>query len=187
MKFPHSSILCFLLFGLALCDYFKFKKTKTSGDQILQLPNFLKKRIHFVIGSHLRDKSQARDKEKKRKAIDLIISSFIVGVLVALLEAACTGQVYVPVIVSILKYPHLRTQAVSYLLLYNLMFILPLLFIFLLSLLGVSSDKFNNFLKTHLGKIKLVMAFLFLALGIFVLGYERIYEITEKIFSGFGG
>lgn len=179
------AVFCFVLFVLALYDYFRFRRDKTSGGQILQLPNFLKKRIHLVIGAHLREKSEARTKQ--RNAADLIISSFVVGVLVSLLEAACTGQVYVPVIVSILKYPHLRAQAIAYLFLYNLMFIFPLLVIFLLSLLGFSSDKFNEFLKTHLGKIKLLMAALFLALGLFVLGYEHVYKVIEKIFPGFGG
>ncbi|UCD15829.1 MAG: hypothetical protein JSV34_01915 [Candidatus Omnitrophota bacterium] len=154
--------LCFALAALSVYDYVKFKKTGSSSGLILQLPNFMKKKINLVIGSRLREK-------KERSLIDLSITSFVIGFLVSLLEAVCTGQVYLPTIVYILKSTNLRLKAFSYLILYNLMFILPLVIIFLLSFLGVSSQKFNDFLKQHLGKIKILMALLFFALGAFII------------------
>lgn len=157
------AFFCFLMGLLSLYDYFKLRKTGESEQTILQLPKFFKKRINIVIGSRMR--------EKKYPGVgSLIITSFIVGFLVSLLEAVCTGQVYVPTIVFILKNASLRLKALTYLLLYNLMFIFPLAVIFLLSLIGVSSLKFNNFLKRNLGKIKIIMAFVFFALGGFILG-----------------
>lgn len=149
---------CFFLAALALYDYFRFKKTRESDDLVLQLPKFLKKRINIVIGSRLRDK-------KEESIINLVISSFVVGFLVSLLEAACTGQVYLPTIVFILKNTSLRLKALSYLVLYNLMFILPLVVIFILTILGIGSQNFNRFLKKHLAKLKLAMFFLFILLG----------------------
>ncbi|MFH1504320.1 MAG: hypothetical protein ABIH08_02890 [Candidatus Omnitrophota bacterium] len=152
---------CFLTGGAALFDYFKFKKTGKAQDAVLQLPKFFKKRINFVIGSHMR--------EKKQSALGLIITSFLVGFLVSLLEAVCTGQVYLPTIVFILKNTSLKLKAAGYLVLYNFMFILPLIIIFLLSLLGVSSAKFNNFLKRNAGRIKIILAIVFFTLGVLVL------------------
>jgi hypothetical protein len=148
---------------LAVYDYFKFRKTKNSDEAILQLPKFLKKRINITIGSRMREK-------KGFNAWGLVATSSMVGFLVSLLEAACTGQVYVPTIVFILKNTNLRLKAATYLVIYNLMFILPLVVIFLLSLFGVSSAKFNNFLKRNVGKIKIFMAFIFFILGAFILG-----------------
>ncbi|MDP2923415.1 MAG: hypothetical protein Q8O30_06830 [Candidatus Omnitrophota bacterium] len=153
---------CFCLSGLALYDYFKFKKTGGTEELVLQLPKFLKKRINIVIGSRLREK-------KDEAIINLVISSFVVGFLVSLLEAACTGQVYIPTIVFILKNTNLRLKAISYLLLYNLMFVLPLIIIFILSLLGFSSQKFNNFLKENMARIKFLMFLLFLLLGLVII------------------
>ncbi|MDD5429330.1 MAG: hypothetical protein PHE97_01260, partial [Candidatus Omnitrophica bacterium] len=157
------AFFCFVMGLAALYDYFRFQKTKDSREAILQLPGFLKKRINFVIGSRLRHR-------EGRSVVSLIFTSFIVGVLVSLLEAVCTGQVYVPTIVFILKDTSLRLKAWVYLILYNLMFILPLVFIFLLSLAGVKSIVFNRFLKKHLGIIKLIMALVFFALGGFIIG-----------------
>jgi cytochrome c biogenesis protein CcdA len=153
---------CFSLAAFALYDYFRFKKTHESEELILQLPKFLKKRINIVIGSRLRDK-------KEESVINLIISSFAVGFLVSLLEAVCTGQVYLPTIVFILKNTNLRLKALSYLVLYNLMFVLPLVIIFILTFFGVNSQKFNRFLKMHMAKIKLSMFFLFILLGCVIL------------------
>lgn len=153
---------CFLLSGLALYDYFRFKRTKETEGLILQLPGFLKKRINEVIGSRLRRK-------KEEGVVSLCLSAFVVGFLVSLLEAICTGQVYLPTIVLILKSTDLRLKAFTYLIIYNLMFILPLICVFVLSLIGFSSQKFNEFLKKHLGRIKLLMFFLFLLLGFVLL------------------
>ncbi len=152
---------CFLMAIAALYDYYKFKKTGHSQEAILQLPKFLRKRINIVIGSRMR--------EKKGGIWGLCISSFIVGFLVSLLEAVCTGQVYLPTIVFILKNTSLKLKAATYLFLYNFMFILPLIVIFLLSLAGVSSAKFNNFLKKNIGRIKILMALVFFCLGFFIL------------------
>jgi cytochrome c biogenesis protein CcdA len=154
--------ICFFFAGLSLYDYMKFKKTGTGEGLILQLPLFLKKKINLVIGTGLREK-------KERGLIDLSISAFTIGFLVSLLEAVCTGQVYLPTIVFILKTTNLRLRAFAYLILYNIMFILPLLIIFLLSFLGISSQRFNSFLKSKLGKIKIIMAILFFVLGVFII------------------
>jgi cytochrome c biogenesis protein CcdA len=155
------AVFCFVLAAFALRDFLKYRKTGEAQDMILQLPAFLKKRVNLVIGSHLRQKEEG--------VWSLCASAFVVGFLVSLLEAVCTGQVYLPTIVFILKSTHLRLKALSYLLLYNFMFVLPLVLVFALSLLGFSSQRFNKFLKENLGGIKLLMFLLFLLLGLVIL------------------
>jgi len=155
------AVFCFLMGIAALYDYFKFRKTGSGRDSFLQLPAFLKKKINVAIGSRMR--------EKEESISSLIITSFIVGFLVSLLEAVCTGQVYLPTIVFILKKTSLKLKAGAYLILYNLMFILPLIVVFLLTLLGVSSLKFNIFLKRNMGRIKIILAAVFFTLGTLIL------------------
>ncbi|MBU2043834.1 MAG: hypothetical protein KJ619_01190 [Candidatus Omnitrophica bacterium] len=153
---------CLLMGALAVYDYINFKLTHKSEGAILQLPKVLKKRINITIGSKLRQK-------KNDSIFSLVITSFSVGFMVSLLEAACTGQLYIPTIVFVLKSGQHHLKAWGYLLLYNLMFILPLVAVFLLSLAGVGSEKFNQFLKKHVGLIKLILALVFFALGGFIL------------------
>ena len=53
--------------------------------------------------------------------------------------------------------------------LYNLMFILPLLVVFILACRGVSSERFAKFTKENLALVKLFMGVLFLGLAALVL------------------
>lgn len=162
-------ILSILLGILSIYDFLKFKKSQNTEDLLLQLPKGIKKRIHSIIGLHYRRGKEEGGVGGKRHIGRLIFSAFITGFLVSLLEAVCTGQLYLPTIIFVFKATSLKIQALGYLLLYNAMFIVPLLIIFLFALLGVSSEKFSNILRKRLSAIKIIMAILFFSLGIFLL------------------
>ncbi len=150
------AILAFVLAGWSFVD---FARTARSGDvskATLGLPKSIKSRIHKVIRVGLTTRN-------------LVVGSLTIGVLVALLESLCTGQLYLPVIVIVTRAPGLRTQAVSYLLLYNVMFIAPLVAILVVAYLGVKSEKLGQLLRRHLAVMKLAMAVLFAGLGVLVL------------------
>jgi len=153
----------------ALYDFFKFKKTGKTEGLTLQLPQSIKNQIHKVIGMHYRADKKLEGAFSKRSIFKLMISALITGFLVSILEAVCTGQTYLPTITFILKTTNLKLQALGLLLLYNFMFIVPLLLIFIFALFGVSSAQFSNILKKHLLVIKILMATLFFGLGIFLI------------------
>jgi cytochrome c biogenesis protein CcdA len=157
---------CIILGAFALYDFFKFKKTGSSEGLTLQLPQAVKNQIHKLIGLHYR---KSKDQPQKLSIFSLVLSALITGFLVSILEAVCTGQVYLPTITFILKTAPLKLHALGFLMLYNLMFILPLAVIFLLALWGVTSEQFAKILKKNLLSIKIVMAVLFFALGIFLI------------------
>lgn len=155
---------------LAVYDFCRLKKTGNSEELILQLPHALKNQIHRVIGLHYRvNKSRQTREVLKRHLLRLIASALITGFLVSILEAVCTGQTYLPTITFILKSGQLRLHALAYLLLYNFMFIAPLLAIFFFALLGVTSGQFSAILKRHMLVIKMLMAILFFGLGILLI------------------
>lgn len=157
-----TALVCFIFFVLSVYDFWMYRKTKDSKTMLLQLPSNLKTRINKIIGFFLRNKEE-------RHPVRLIIASLAVGFIVSLVEAVCTGQVYIPTIVLIMKDPNFRLQASLYLLIYNLMFILPLLSVFILSAVGYKSEGINNFFKKHLGVAKFLLAIVFLALGLMLL------------------
>jgi thiol-disulfide isomerase/thioredoxin len=162
-------IFSIILGVLAVYDFFKFKRTAQTEGLLLQLPQAVKNRIHSLIGSHYRRVKEGDGKTLKLHILRLALSALIVGFLVSILEAVCTGQVYLPTITFVLKTTHLKLQALWYLLLYNTMFIVPLFIIFLFALLGVTSEQFSRILKKHLSAMKILMAILFFGLGIFLL------------------
>ena len=159
-----------IMFGIfAIYDFIEFKKSGSTEGLILQLPKAIKERIHSVVGFFYR-KSLQEKQEKSRPALSkLVFSALVTGFLVSLLEAVCTGQVYLPTITFVLKSTTLKIQALGYLLLYNTMFTGPLIVIFILALLGTTSQQFSGFLKKRLGLIKILMVILFFGLGIYLL------------------
>jgi hypothetical protein len=61
--------------------------------------------------------------------------------------------------------PELRGRAIAYLVLYNLMFIVPLVVVFILAYYGTTSRDLTAFLKKHAAAVKLGMTVIFLSLG----------------------
>ena len=152
-------VVATLTFALALwsfIDFINYIRTKSVKSMTLGLPKSIKAKIHKVIrvgiGTH-----------------GLVVGSLSVGALVALLESVCTGQVYLPVIIFVAKSSELRTTAIFYLILYNLMFILPLVIVLVITYFGVKSENLGNFFGRHLALAKFIMALLFLGLGILLL------------------
>ena len=120
----------------------------------LGMPNSIKQRVHKVI----------REGLKTRR---LVMGAITVGFLVTLLEGVCTGQVYGPIILM-LKTQY-WPQALAYLVLYNLLFVLPLIILTLLTLWGVSSERLGKFLGQRVWLAKLGLAILFTGLGVILL------------------
>jgi len=141
---------------LRLYDYVQLKRGRPS-EMKLQLPDFLKKRIHQTI-------------REESKSARYFLAAIAAGFIVSLLEFTCTGQVYLPTILFVTSIPSLKTSAVSYLILYNVMFIVPLLIIFGVVYWGVTSEQLAFFLKKRASSIKLFTSLLFFVLaGILIL------------------
>jgi hypothetical protein len=153
-----TCVLAVVLGILSIVDFFKARSGKLK-DMTLQLPEKLKKKIHRIIISE----------NEPRMKRNFLIAAFITGFFVSLLELACTGQVYLPTIIYVLGIPSLRMKAHLYLLLYNFMFIVPLLVVFLISYFGATSDQLNGFLKKNTSVIKLLTALMFFGMAALLL------------------
>jgi len=146
-----TAALCIGFAVFNIIDYFKVRAGNLE-DMSLKLPKGLRARINAVIREGRRNEAY-------------VIGAFVTGLLIALLELACTGQVYLPTIIFVSSMPQLRLQAIFYLILYNLLFILPLVVVFILAYFGTTSKDLTNFLKKHAGAVKLGMSMLFVILG----------------------
>ena len=129
------------------------------GDMTLQLPNFLKDRIRTTI-------------RKTSRARHFVIAAFISGIIISLLELACTGQVYAPIIYQIQQG---NLNALLWLVIYNLAFITPLIVIFLLAYSGLRSETLVAFQQKHTFSVKLALGILFVFLAAFILLAPRIF------------
>ena len=93
----------------------------------------------------------------------------VTGFMVSILDFACTGEIYLPTLIFISNVPEFRANALVYLLLYNLMFVVPLILVFLFTYWGTSSQRWAELTKQHFGAIKLIMAALFFGLAILLI------------------
>jgi len=125
-------------------------------DITLQLPGFLKKAI------------RGRIRDFARNKVAIVGASFALGVVIAGMELACTGQVYIP-IVAMISEPTYRAKAVSYLFLYNIAFILPLVVVFLLAAFGVTSERMGNIFRRHIAAVKMAFAVLFAVMALMII------------------
>ncbi|MDI6784982.1 MAG: hypothetical protein QME64_12930, partial [bacterium] len=151
--------VAFIFAVLSLYDVIVYLRTKKTDSMILQLPRRIKERIHRVM-------------REKIKLKGLIIAAFTTGILISLLESVCTGQVYLPTLVFMTKESTVKFQAYGYLLLYNLIFIIPLIGVFLLALFGVTSTRFSSLTRRNLvvSKSLLILLFLTLAMVLIITG-----------------
>ena len=128
------------------------------GDMVLQLPRVLKTRIQDVVGVSSRHRH-------------FVAAAFVAGLAIAVLELACTGQVYAPTLLYMLKTGQGRVGATAYLALYNIAFVVPLLTVFTFAYGGLRSERLTAWLRQHAAFVKFATALLFFALfTVFVAG-----------------
>jgi len=142
---------------LCIYDYTKYREEDYDAS-LLKLPNFLHKKIHQVVREGVRMRNY-------------LVAAFVTGFFIAILEFACTGQVYLPTIIFVTRVPSLKAKAISYLAVYNFCFILPLVFIFLLAYKGMTSERLSVFWRKKGKAVKLLMAFVFFCLAGFLIFY----------------
>ena len=95
------------------------------------------------------------------------LSAFFFGFVVTLIELPCTGAPYLAVL-TLMTHIDFGT-AFAYLLLYNLVFVLPLLAIIFLAYSGTKIKRFEGWRREHRGKMRLVIGLFLLALGIWII------------------
>ncbi|MCR4406160.1 MAG: hypothetical protein NUW24_04440 [Anaerolineae bacterium] len=157
--FVLTGLLCLVLAMAAFQDFLKARKGQTKG-MALSLPDGLRRQINRVIRTGARRRV-------------FVPAAFVTGLLVSIIELACTGQVYWPTIVFVMQVPELRARAFLYLLFYNLAFILPLVIVFLLAYLEVTTaERLGRFLRKWMWAIKLATAVFFLAIAVLVLYFS---------------
>ena len=159
-----TTALVFCLGVLSLYDLINYIKTKKTSGMTLQLPLPLKQRIHSIIRFAPLTTSRVNVGTG-----GLVVGALVIGFLVTLFEAVCTGQVYLPTIVFMLKDAQLKASALWYLVLYNLMFIVPLAVVFILAYFGIGSQRLVEFSRRHLVLSKAFLSAFFIGLGVVLL------------------
>ena len=145
-----------IFFGLQSFRDFSAMRRGEYQEVALKLPERLKGAIRRTL-------------KKGSTAFLLPLGAAAAGMVVSLLEFMCTGQVYLPTLIYMRTIAALQSKAFILLVLYNLAFIMPLIVVFLITLIGISSFRLVKFGNRFYPIAKLALGFIFLILGVFLI------------------
>ena len=141
---------------LSFRDAFRFRKSERPDDVTLQIPKKVKSRIHSYMNSRLGMGGP-------------IIGGFITGAGVTILESVCTGQSYLPVLMYMLKNNTSHFCSWTLLIVYNLLFVLPLAIVFFCFHRGMEVTALISWSKRNLVVTKILLGIFFTAMAILLL------------------
>ena len=149
-----TALLCIGLAVFTFRDYFRAHRGRYT-EMTLKLPTSLRRRINKVIRENVQVQA-------------FVATAFITGFAVSLIELACTGQVYYPTVVYMTSMPEFASRAFLFLVLYCVMFIVPLVVVFLLSYFGTTSQQLGIFIARHTAIIKVITGLVFVGLALWM-------------------
>jgi cytochrome c biogenesis protein CcdA/thiol-disulfide isomerase/thioredoxin len=116
--------------------------------------------------------------ESKKPVIDRYIrtatlpAAFVLGVLVGVFELPCTGGIYLAIL-GLMSNTLTLTQGLPYLLLYNFIFILPLIVILLIVVFGIPPERVNSWRLNNRRLLRLLVGFAMILVGVVILAAPR--------------
>lgn len=161
--------LCLFLFLYNLYDYIQ-ARNENYGNIKNQLPKWIQKMNKRIVQTF----TSAMAPENKRGLIPVIILTVLLGLVLSLTELVCTGQVYIGILYGLT----LLNSAYAYflLLIYNLMFILPLIIIAAIAIRDNSTNSVSMWILDHMKNIKFANAMLFLIICLYFMSRINIFD-----------
>lgn len=149
--------LCMLPLAFLSCrDALRFRKSQRPSDVTLQIPKKTKERIHRFMNSRLGWGGP-------------VLGGLVTGAGVTVLESVCTGQSYVPVLMYMLKQDCTDFCIWVLLIIYNLLFVLPLAVVFVCFHRGMELKSLITWSRKNLVAVKILLGFFFAAMAVLLL------------------
>ncbi|MBI1969044.1 hypothetical protein HYS49_03980 [Candidatus Woesearchaeota archaeon] len=159
-------------FGLSLIVYW-FAALIAIGAGLLEIKDFFwygkGPTLQLLPGAAERLKKYTRKIERlqEHNGWFTYVAAGLLGVFVVIVELPCTGAPYLAILAIIGQANY--AQGIPLLLLYNFIFILPLLAIIAASYFGKSSQAMEQWRKKHRGVMRLAIGLFLIALGILMI------------------
>jgi len=112
--------------------------------------------------------------ESKKPVIERYIltatlpAAFVLGVLVGIFELPCTGGIYLTIL-GLISNTLTFSEGVPYLLLYNFVFVLPLIIILLAVVLGIPPERVNTWRLANRRMLRFAIGIAMILVGVFIL------------------
>ncbi len=149
--------LCVVAGAMSLWDASLAWRGRRPEEMTLQLPTRLKRMLHARLRAGVRARL-------------LAVGACVAGMLVAVIESACTGQLYFPVLNELVRSGNGTLWALGRLAWYCAAFVLPLVVVFALVLAGTSSRSIAGWGQRNWGWTKLALALVFVLMAVWMAG-----------------
>lgn len=112
--------------------------------------------------------------ESRKPVIDRYIktatlpAAFVLGVLVGIFELPCTGGIYLAIL-GLMSNSLTMSQGLPYLVLYNFIFILPLILILAIVLFGIPPERVNSWRLENRRMLRLLVGIAMIFVGVVIL------------------
>ena len=148
-------LMCLFFAYQSLLDFWRMRN---GGDlaETSFLPERLRRLAHRIV-------------RRKISLTGLYLSTFVVSILISLLEFACTGQVYLPTITFLLTQSPGAISLYGYLVVYNLMFCVPILVVVYSLWFGSRVQEHSHRLARNLKYIRLASFVFFLLMALYII------------------
>jgi len=137
-------------------DAFRFRRSGRAEDVTLQIPKAIKSRMHWVMRDGLGVGGP-------------ILGGLLTGAAVTVLESVCTGQSYVPILMYMLKNGGSQPRVWCMLVLYNLLFVAPLVVVFICFHRGMQLQTLIAWSRRNLVVAKILLGVFFLSMAALLL------------------
>ncbi len=148
---------------LFLLNFYDFVVT------LLQKYNLVKNQLPSGIQKFNRRLMQKFTKTMDEGSKMIYVVTFAIGLIISFTEFLCTGQAYLTAILHLIHFTDHLGRGILLLLVYNLIFVLPLMIITLVAMKTQSIVSISTFMREKLHWIKLFNALVFLAILIYYL------------------
>ena len=140
---------------LSIWDAWHYWRTQDTSEMKVQLPKSVKMLIHTVIRGNLSTNK-------------IVVGAIITGFLVTLLEGACTAKIYLPTIMAMTHTFGFRLAGWILLVIYNFLFVLPLLIVLTATAYGLKWKRLSSFQQRHMVITKMLLALVMFGLAAFI-------------------
>lgn len=149
-----AALLC-----LAVLSFIDAIRCRRTGDSAVSVhpPDRLQRRVRDLMKGGLNRR-------------DLLLVGLSVGVAATLIESVSTGQVYVPALALMVKSGQSMARSACYLLLYNVVFVLPLVALLLLTHFGLATPSLVAWNCRNVVWSKTLLGLFFLGMAAMMLG-----------------
>jgi cytochrome c biogenesis protein CcdA len=141
-------VLGIFILIMALLEFFDYFQTRRGKSSVLKIPTSVKPIIERVMTN------------------GTLPAIVLAGILVSLFELPCTGGIYLAILTSMAQN---NSFSLFYLLLYNLIFVLPLVLITYLVYRGESTQFLHEWTEKNKKWMKLVAGIILVLLGWYIL------------------